>query len=63
VECPEHGNPDDDGIFGSLDTAAELEGNGPDIPNQLGKCLSLGGGVRGMGLGAKEVGGGRLVGH
>lgn len=31
------GDPNHDGILGPLDTAAELEGNGPGIPNQLGK--------------------------
>ena len=57
------GDPDNDGIFSPLDPAAELEGNGPDLPNQLGKCLSLGGVVRGVGFSASQVGRGRLVGH
>src|SRR5215470_17188846 len=57
------GDPNDDGIFSALDAAAELEGNRPDIPNQLGKCLSLGGVVRGMGFSASEVGRGILVRH
>ena len=57
------GDPDDDGIFSPLDTAAELEGNGADLPNQLGKCLSLGGVVRGVGFSASPVGRSTLVGH
>ena len=57
------GDPNHDGIFSPLDAATELEGNRPGIPNQLGKCLSLGGVVRGMGFSASQVGRGKLVRH
>jgi hypothetical protein len=56
VECPEHGIVVEEipwsqgkrpvtqmtmGILGALDTAAELEGNGGGIQNQLGKWLRI----------------------
>jgi len=57
------GDADADGIFGPLDPTAKLEGDGPGIPDQLGKRLSLGGVVCGMGFSAAQVGRCTVVGH
>jgi len=57
------GHAGDDGVLGALGAAAELAGNGPGVPDQLGSGVPLGGMVCPVGLGAAATAAGVVDRH